>query len=386
MEVTVEKLVYGGYGLARHEGRVLLIPFAAPGDRLVVKIVRDHHSFALASIERIVQASPYRRQPLCPSFQTCGGCQLQHLTYPAQQAAKLAFLRESLSRLAGIQWSQEIELISGPEFEYRLKAQFQIQSTGHHVRLGYFQPESHDLCEIDSCPLLSGPLNEALRRLRLLPASRLRGQRTISLIHGDDQRLATWPAVGLSDSDDVCLRVGEFTYQLDAQSFVQVNRFLLEKMLQMVVDEEGGRCVVDLYCGVGFFTIPLARRFERAIGVDSNPRAVRLAMTNAQRNGTRHARFVAAAVEHWLSQAGEWRSQLDLVLVDPPRPGLSRQARRGLLQLRPARLIYVSCNPTTLARDLKQFRAEGYTLYWLAAIDLFPQTFHIETIAKLQRD
>jgi 23S rRNA (uracil1939-C5)-methyltransferase len=385
MEVRVEKLVYGGLGLARDNGHAVLIPFAAPGDRLEVRPVQEKNGYTLAHIEKIIEPSLHRRLPHCPHFQSCGGCQLQHLNYPAQLDVKREFVRESLKRIGGIDWSSEIPVLSGPEYNYRLRAQLKTEAdeTGH--RLGYFKPGSHQLCEIECCPLLSPRLNDALKQVRLIGFDQLKGKGTIDLVQGEDQQIATHPATSLSNLTTIATRVGEVVYHFDAQTFFQVNRFLLEAMVSLVVNDERGRYGLDLYCGVGFFTIPLGRQFECVTGIEGNPRAVRFAQKNAEQNGVPHIRFVAAPVESWFKRPDRLREPVDLVVVDPPRPGLTRTVLHGLDRLRPARITYVSCNPTTLARDLKHLLAHGYRLTSVTAIDLFPQTFHIETIAKLRR-
>lgn len=385
MDVTVDKLVYGGYGLARHRGEVVFIPFAAPGDRLAVRPVERKKGIIFARIERVLEPSPVRQSPRCPHFQICGGCQFQHLTAAAEREAKSQFIRESLGRLGGIDWPHEIPLVSGPEYEYRLRAQLKIAVHDDRVEVGYFKPASHDLCPIDACPLLSPTLNEALSRLRQLPARSFRGVKTVDLVEGDGGRVATHPVMTPWSVEDVTVSVGEWTYHVDARSFFQVNRFLLEDVLNLAVGSgTRGEGVVDLYCGVGFFSLPLARTFDRVIGVESDAHSVRRARENARRHGLENIEFVVSSVEGWLERNQEARN-IDRVLIDPPRSGLSRRIVRGIIGLGPSMVTYVSCNPTTLARDLNWFQQGGYQLSSLVAIDLFPQTFHIETVAHLVR-
>lgn len=385
MNVTVDKLIYGGYGLARYRGEVVLVPFAAPGDRLVVQPIERKKGFIVARIERILEPSPVRRPPRCPHFQTCGGCQLQHLTATAAREAKSQFVRESLVRLGGIDWPHEIALISGPEYEYRLRTQLKIAVHDDRVEIGYFKPASHELCPIDACPLLSPTLNEALSRLRRLPARSFRGVKTIDLVEGAGGQVATHPVMRPWSVEEVAVSVGEWTYHVDARSFFQVNRFLLGELLNFAVGSETcGEVAVDLYCGVGFFSLPLARSFDRVIGVESDAHSVRWARENARRHGLENIEFVVSSVEGWLER-NRGAGSVGWVLVDPPRSGLSKRIVRGIVGLGPSAVTYISCNPTTLARDLKWFQQGGYRLSSLVAIDLFPQTFHIETVAQLVR-
>jgi 23S rRNA (uracil1939-C5)-methyltransferase len=214
---------------------------------------------------------------------------------------------------------------------------------------------------------------------------RFDNSRAIDLVHGHEEVVATFPDVGLSESDNVLILIDEFRFSVEARTFFQVNRFLLRAVLDAVVATEQGECVLDLYCGVGFFTIPLSCRFDVAIGVESNPWAIRLAEHNAQQNGVSHINFVMAQVEKWLESQRGLSGRVDLIVVDPPRPGLTRKIIKSVARIYPERITYVSCNPTTLARDLKHLLAAGYEIKSLMAIDLFPQTYHIETVAKLQR-
>ncbi len=382
IEVTVERVVYGGAGLARHEGRVLLIPYAAPGDRALVEIVEEHADFARARIVRMVEASPDRRDPPCPYYGTCGGCQLQHLHYAAQRRIKVEVVRESLARIGGILWTEALPLVAAEEFHYRLRAQLKVRVGEGGVEIGYYRPASHELCPIAECPLLSPELNAALLRLRREAPERLSNVPALDLAQGEDGRVVVHP---LDERTTVCWSVGPFAYAFDARTFFQANRFLLADLVHWVTDGEAGERALDLFCGVGFFTLSLARRFTEVIGVEGDPRAVRFARRNARHNGLQNCCFVAERVETWLARPGGAMGPVDLVVLDPPRAGLSRALVRALARLAPERITYVSCNPTTLARDLKWLLADGYVISSIVALDLFPQTFHVETVVKLRR-
>jgi 23S rRNA (uracil1939-C5)-methyltransferase len=385
VEVTVEKLIYGGLGLAHDGGRALFIPLAAPGDRLRVRIIEEKKGYAIAAIEEVLEFSTSRREPPCPYYGICGGCQLQHLSYPAQLQAKVDFIRESLSRIGGIERPHLIQIIHGQEFNYRLRAELKLRTAGDHVQFGYYRPASHDLCEIDHCPLLSTALNDALDRLRAWPAPLFAGTQTIDLAQGQDGQIVTYPLVERNEISEVCWQVDQFTYWFDAQAFFQVNQFLLQDMLKLVVEGEEGDRALDLFCGVGFFSIPLAGHFKTVIGVESDQRAIWFAARNAADNQATNCRLEADSVEHWFVKKGARLESMDLVVVDPPRAGLSKRTAKAVVQLKPERVTYVSCNPTTLARDLKWFLEGGYTISAITALDLFPQTFHVETIVKLHR-
>lgn len=421
IEVEVEKVVYGGDGLARHGGRVLLIPGAAPGDRLRVKIITEKADYARAEIAEIVAPSPDRRPAPCPYYGRCGGCQLQHLRYEAQLRAKVAMVKESLARIAGLHWTDEIRIIPSEEFHYRLRAEVKVDATGDRVRLGYYQPSSHILCEVDRCPLLSPALNQTLSQLRCYPAEAFAGVRAIDLAQSEEGRVAvhppprsfptgTLPGGSSAESSgpvvesasvssltptaerqelfsprELIWRVGGYIYGFDVRTFFQANRFLLSELLDLVIAGEEGERALDLFCGVGFFTLPLADRFALVLGIDSDARAIAHARRNARMNRLSRCRFEAAPVEAWLLAHLSEMVGCDLVVLDPPRTGLTRNAGEALAHMQPRRIIYVSCNPTTLARDVKRLLQHGYDIASITALDLFPQTFHVETVVRLRR-
>ncbi len=382
IEVVVERVVYGGEGLARHGGRVVLIPLTAPGDRALVELTEERSDFARARLVRLLDASPDRRDPICPYYGTCGGCQLQHLHYAAQHRIKRDIVRESLVRLGGLSWPGEIPLIPSEEFRYRLRAQVKVRVSEGRVEIGYYRPASHELCAILECPLLSPELNAALERLRWEAPERFANVRALDLAQGEDGRVVVHP---IGEPMAVSWSVRGITYAFDARTFFQANRFLLAELLGLVTEGEEGERALDLFCGVGFFAVPLARRFAEVIGVESDPRAVRFARLNARAHGVRNCRFVNERVHTWLVREGGRLRPVDLVVLDPPRGGLSRALICALARLMPERITYVSCNPATLARDLKWLLARGYVISSIVALDLFPQTFHVETIVKLRR-
>lgn len=384
-EVTIDKVVYGGDGLAFHEGRAVFVPFAAPGDRLRVQLTDDRKDYLRASIRQILVPSDERRDAPCPYFGRCGGCQLQHLSYPAQLRAKEAFVRESLARIAKLDWSAGLEVISGPEWGYRPRSQFQVECTSGRPKIGYYEAGSHLLCEIDACPLLTDELNACLSDLRGPLGSDLQGVRQIDAVEGSDGTCISSSPGGETSGSSVRMRAGGCEFEISPGSFFQGNRFLLDALIARVVDDHRGRRALDLFCGVGFFTLPLASRFEQVMGIEEQPEAVQLSQRNATLNRVKNCRFVTRRVEDWLAGAVRDRPQFDLVVVDPPRSGLSRSVTRGLGLLAPPRLVYVSCNPATFARDVARLRLENYRLVTLTAVDLFPQTFHVEVIGQLVR-
>jgi 23S rRNA (uracil1939-C5)-methyltransferase len=366
--MTIEKLVFGGEGLARHDGRTVFIPFAAPGDRVGVRIVEERRNFARGEIVEILAPGPARRAPRCRHFGVCGGCDLQHVAYEAQAEAKAGFVRESLRRLGGIDWPGEIPVRTGPEFGYRTRTQLQ-SSAG---RVGYFRAGSHEVVAIGQCPVLVPELEA------LAVATRARDlDGPIHLAAGDAVAVVAAPGAR------VHRRIGGFDLEFGAAAFFQGNRFLAETLVREATSGVCGRLAVDLYAGSGLFTLALAPAFGEVLGIESDRPAAAQGMENAGLNGATNVRFVAADVAAWLARNAAARP--DLVLLDPPRAGTGPLVANAIAALAPPAIHYVSCDPATLARDLRVLVGAGYEIRSVVAVDLFPQTHHVESVVRLAR-
>lgn len=392
-EVRIEKLVYGGDGLAHIGTQAVFVPFAAVGDLLRIRIVSLERNYARGVIDEIIEPSPARRPPPCPHFGVCGGCQLQHLASEAQVEAKVSFLRESLRRLGGINWSGEIAVETAAEFGYRSRAEIKVaRDEAHAPRIGYFRAGTHEVVEVNDCPILIPAANRELRRLHeehgLIPHDATRVYLTagdegviVSPATGEDQRASEVDALGTAAQ-----RIGGLNYSFGVRSFFQGNRLLVERLIEVVVGDTGGRLAVDLYAGVGLFTLQLATRFEQVFAVEGNRLAVSHGIANARANGLVNVRYEGMSVEAWLKYKAISIPRPELVILDPPRAGAGGRVIENLALLKPPHITYVSCDPTTLARDLRLLLDHGYLLASLTALDMFPQTFHVETVAKLTRD
>ena len=385
IEVSIERILPGGAGLAHSGGRTLLVSLAAPGDRVRVVVERTSGRVSFASITEILEPSPARVAPPCPYFGRCGGCDFQQLSYEAQLAAKQEIISDCLRRLARVEISpREIPINGSPlQWQYRARAQWQHDARTH--RLGYFERTSHRVCDVAACPVLSSPLQETFASLRrrmqdkTLPANITELQSVAG-----DEGAALSPPLDDESAREVSLTIEGYTYHFSADGFFQINHELLPALVAAATHEASGTSAVDLYCGVGLFTLPLARRFAHVTGIESNPAAINYACRNLDGARLTNATFECARVGEYLdSHAGEL-APVDLVLLDPPRAGAEAHAIRGILALRPARIVYVSCDPATLARDLRALMQNGYQLESLAAFDMFPQTHHVETIARLK--
>ena len=388
IEVEIERLLPGGVGLAHAEGLTLFVSLAAPGDTVLVKIDRLSGKVAFASIVQIVRPSPVRIEPPCPYFGLCGGCDFQQLNYEAQLEAKVGIIRDCLHRIAKIDPPPGIRMHASPKpWHYRARATWQLDQATD--RLGYFVRGSNDVCDVEYCAVLVPELQQTLEQLHTVPPDQL--PRHIDAVAGDGAVSVAVRAEAVAgfNAPVIGRRIGDKTYYFSAEGFFQINHDLLEPLIQAALGNAKGKTAIDLYCGVGLFTLPLARRFDRVVGVEANAKATEFAQLNIERgfgdNAGSRPEIVTARVGEWLRQHARSFGALDFLLLDPPRTGAENKDIAGILALRPAGIAYVSCDPATLARDLKKLIAGGYSLESVEAFDMFPQTHHVETVARLVR-
>ncbi len=390
IEVVTERIAYGGDAVARFGGIVVFVPLAAPEERLRVRVIEKKRRFARAVIEEVMEPGLSRRSPPCCYVGRCGGCQLQQLTYDAQLAIKSDFIRDSLLRIGGLDWPQQIEVRHAAEFGYRLRAQLKVEKgqTARTVRIGFHRMNSKAVCDIEECPVLVPPLNDGLKAIRQCFQRKTNQQSPLSSeieIAAGNHQVASQPDFFGRTAADIEIKVGEFVYQFSPQTFFQSNAFLLDELVGETVGSETGDLAVDLYAGVGLFTLPLAKRYQRVIGVESDTLAAAYAKSNLARNQIANVDFYSQRVEMWLAEKQRRLplSPVELIVLDPPRTGAAG-ILESLAVLRPHRLCYVSCDPTTLARDVRVLTKLGFQLTRVVAFDLFPQTYHVETVAHFQ--
>lgn len=369
VELRIEKWVYGGAGLARLDGQVALVPFTLPGETVRARVVSRTRSMLRAAPVEIVAPSPDRVAPECPYFGRCGGCHYQHASYETQLTHKREILRETLQRVGKFEVPGEIEMIAAEPYGYRNRVQLHVDG----ARVGYLEAGSHRLCPVDHCPIASPRLNQALRE-NVLGRRFPRRVESIELFTNEAAVQAP-----MSETMPIDYGVGEETYRVGHRSFFQVNRFLVERLVERVTAGAAGHCALDLYAGVGLFSLPLARRFTQVVAVEAGSSAHADLTFNAQQAGL-PVLAERAAAEAYLETMTD---RPDLIVADPPRAGLGKQAVQQLLRIGAPRLVIVSCDPATLARDLAPLLAAGYRIARLTMVDLFPQTYHIETIVDL---
>ncbi len=438
MQLTIEKLVYGGDGLARlpadehGRGKAAFLPFVLEGENVEAVVLEQKPGFARARAEEILSASPRRIEPRCPYFQRCGGCHYQHTSYEHQLEIKAAILKENLRRIAKLELDTELHIHPSSPWNYRNRTRLRIRTVPEFA-LGYYKFNSHELLGVEECPISSPLINRAIAAMCQLgrggkvpngineiefftnaddaqllaevycPADIadavdqfatdfqsalpetcgvvfLEARAGTNEGRGDPQRLA------VSGVDNLTYTTRLASYRVSAGAFFQVNRHLIDELVDIVTGEitDATGTALDLYAGVGLFSSVLSsvpnREFERVIAVESSPTSHADLLYNSPAN----VKAVRATTEQYLENAaGKLRPQL--VVVDPPRSGLGEKVIQGLAKLRAPRVIYVSCDPATLSRDLARLLHLGYRVKKAHLLDLFPQTYHLESVFQLVR-
>jgi tRNA/tmRNA/rRNA uracil-C5-methylase (TrmA/RlmC/RlmD family) len=382
MEINIERILPGGMGLAHADGKTVFVALAAPGDRVRVRVEREQGNVLFAAIEEIVTPSPLRIEPPCPYFGRCGGCDFQQLTYETQLAAKADIIRDCLHRIARLENVPEIVVTPSPnDWRYRMRATWQIDRELR--RVGYYERGSRRVCDVVDCAVLRQELQATLEQVRATEWNDVpRDLKHLDAVSGENG-VSLSPAFAKFETTELALTVRDEIYNYNAGTFFQINPSLLAPMIEFALADAAGEIALDLYCGVGLFTLPLSRQFKRIVGVEANAAAVRFARRNLQRAGLTNASVTNATVTDWFRSGA--RGPVDFVLLDPPRAGAESAVITGILNLNPAQISYVSCDPATLARDLKKLLAGGYALQSILAFDLFPQTHHVETVVRLRR-
>jgi 23S rRNA (uracil1939-C5)-methyltransferase len=422
--IEIEKIVYGGLGMGRVEGKVVFIPFTAPGDRVTAVILKEKKNYLEGRIQTIERASAKRVEPFCRFFGRCGGCQLQHLNYADQISVKAEILQGSLHRLSSQHPFEILPMIlSTQDRAYRLRAQFKGGQSGRKTILGFLELKSHQIVEIDQCPLLFPLANKILQELK----GELRGMegniplREVELFISPDEdkgvlhltgdgpkvfelskkyfrKSALLKGLKLNGSrrvswGDLRLRFllpglaseKPIPVQIQTGSFFQVNPRQNESLIRRIGDWallSGIEGVMDLFCGAGNLTLPLAQKAGKIWGIDSDEKAIATAKENAEENGLQNVIFRAERAGAGAFELLKEMGRIDLAILDPPRAG-AKEVLESLAGLGPKKILYVSCEPPTLIRDLARLGELGYDVTRVQPLDMFPQTYHLEVIAEL---
>jgi 23S rRNA (uracil1939-C5)-methyltransferase len=447
IQLTIDDLAFGGEGVGRLDGYVVFVRGGLPGDTLQVRLTEARGRYGRGLIEAVETASPDRVDPPCPLFGRCGGCRLQHLAYPRQLAFKEKQVRDCLERLAGPGTLEPPEIrpiVAAPApYGYRNKMEFTVLGAPPETRIGLHETERYDvLVDVDRCLLQSDTMNvlldevrrqvharglsvwdpdssQGLLRFVTIREGRHTGEAMVNLVAGspDVETLAPVAealrervsgtasvvlnvnakkasvAVGTEEHlllgrDQITERVGGLAFQVSANSFFQTNTEQAERLFAIVADAaslSGAETVLDLYAGTGAISLLLARRARWVYGIEVASAAVSDAVRNAKVNGIDNCTFLTGEVRHVLPDLIHQGVRGEVAVADPPRAGFHPKALAALVTWAPDRIVYVSCNPATLARDLGDLGRRGYRVEWVQPVDMFPQTPHIEVVARLRR-
>lgn len=451
MLLTIEKLIYGGDGLARipadsaiedapGRGKAVFIPFVLAGEKVEASLTEQKPGFARAKVDTVVEASPHRVQPQCQYFARCGGCHYQHASYEHQLEIKKEILRESLRRAAKLDLPFDIEVHPSLPWNYRNRSRLQVQ-VRPAFNAGYFKLASHELLAVEECPISSPLINRGIAALwqsgrtgkvpegvreveffadaddaQLLLSVGCAGaaRRAAVRAWAEELRAAVPKIAGVvafreanpgnrkmgaqeilvaNGVEHLTYRTQRSSYQVSAGSFFQTNRYLTDELIKVVTAGQSGKLALDLYAGAGLFSTALACDFHHVVSVETSQTSSADLSYNQPSNGE----IVQATTEQYLARAEKTgrvekgASQFhilhkpDLVVVDPPRSGLGERVARSLTTLGAPRVIYVSCDPATLARDLVTLLAAGYRAQQAHLVDFFPQTYHLESVIHLVR-
>ncbi len=391
VEVSIGASAFGGEGVGRIAGQVVFVPFTVPGDRAEVKILEAKKAFARGRALRILQPSAGRIEPRCSVYGRCGGCCYQQLPYERQTSLKEAQVTEAFRRIGGVDAPPVRPILASPlQFRYRDRAEFHFRTEGDgRLRAGFMQWRDRRIVEIEGCEIVHRSIEEKFRAFR----DELRGRRDSPL----NRKVLFWSdggeplsGVGKGRAEEGCVLRGvkEHSFLVPAGGFFQANGSLAGALVDAVVEAcglRGNEVVLDAYSGSGLFALFLAARAGRVVGVERDPDAVRCARRNAERLGVRNADFscgdAAAALR---GEAPLVRPDVDVVVLDPPRIGMGPGTAEGLARLRPKRIVYVSCDPATQARDIRCLTGMGFALRSLQPLDMFPQTSHVEIVGLLE--
>lgn len=382
LELTIKKIVPNGYGLGFADGLTVFVSLAAVGDELRVKINQIKGKTAFAEIVEIIKPSPERIAPPCKYFGRCGGCDFQHLNYQSQLNAKISILNDSLTRIGKINFDGEINIIGSPkEFGYRARVAWHADT--RRKKVGYFQRNSHNVIDVEDCPILTEELQKLLTELRgEIEWESFWGEKVEIEAASAGENVSIYSTEIIEPTEELSFSVKDEKYFYNATSFFQGNPFLIESLIDTALGNVSGKFALDLYCGVGLFTLPLARRFEKVVGIEGYDKAIEFARKNIEHARLENAEVVCENVGEWLA---ENNVEADFVLLDPPRAGTEKETIENILKIAPSEISYVSCDPSTLARDLRVLCENVYEIDSITAIDLFPQTHHIETVVRLKK-
>lgn len=441
--LTIKRLGINGEGVGYYKGQVVFVVGALPSEQVIVKIVDIEKNHAIGEIVHIKKPSAHRQKPSCPKADQCGGCQLLHMSYAGQLQAKQQLVIEAFQKYTKLKPVPVRDIVGMDRpWEYRNKAQYQVGLKDRKLVTGLYAPNSHDLVDLSQCPIQHPKVNQIIRvvskvlhqlgitpynsnrgtgvvRTLVVRVSFTRGEAQLTIVTGTKElprqaelitklREALPQLIGISQNinrdktsvvfgsetrllwgqDKIREGLGAMEFSLSPRAFFQLNPQQTQKLYHFVQEAAAVTkqdTVVDAYCGVGTIALWLAREAKAVRGIEMVPEAVEDARENAQQAGVDDATFVVGKAEEILPQWVKEGFRPDVVTVDPPRSGLDYSLMDAIVRAKPKRLVYVSCNPATLAKNCDYLMHQGYEVKWIQPVDMFPHTAHVECIVKLER-
>lgn len=381
--IKIESIAFGGEGVGRIDNFVAFVPFAAPGDELEIAITQRKKTFLRGRILKIIKPSPFRAKPSCRYYEKCGGCCYQHINYEHQLQIKKKQVQEAFWKIGKIASPPVLEPIAAPKaYHYRGKAQYHAQKVSNDWQIGFLDVSGGNLVNIEHCEIMEETINEKMRVLR-------ENEKLESI---KDEQLTIWSDFpirqpGKKESIVRVVKGGNFLVPRDG--FFQANLYLMDQLVDEVCRLAANNeinTLVDAYCGSGLFSIFLSSCAKNVIGIEINEKSVKYAQINAENAGVKNVKFVCGDVEDVLRKnLLPTEDKIDLIILDPPRSGCEKELLNAIVDLQPLKIIYVSCNPATQARDVKYLNEYSYNLRSLLPVDMFPQTEHIEVIGVMER-
>ncbi len=417
-EIKIDALSYGPYGIGRKEGQAIFVPLTVQGDEAMVRIISEKGNYSTAELSRLLKPSPLRQSPPCPYFARCGGCPWQHIQYKEQLVAKERSVEEALRRIGKLDGFELLPIIgSASEYHYRRRIRLQVDK---RQKVGFHKAFSHEVIEIESCWIAGGDLDRRLTAAREWAGAlrtRIHHLEMVESDEEDDVVFAAQAEAGFARKDDatnvrfldrhkeieglvlfgpgwrrswgkekVAMYLGDGSrIEIDPEVFTQVNREgnkeITRELLRWGEFHDHDR-LLELYCGAGNFTLPMARHAADVVAVEGNHRSIENAKLNSRVNGLDNIRWLHSDVGKWIKHMGERKDKFSKIILNPPRSG-AKGLETALASLNAEKILYLSCNPATLARDLAQFGGSGYRLTRVRPFDLYPHTFHVEALAEL---
>lgn len=386
IELEIDSLSNAGDGIGRVNGWVVFVPFALPGDKVKARIWRNDKNFSSADLIELISAGPHRVSPQCKLFGICGGCQYQHLNYEQQLLWKTRQVADLLRLQAGLQLPVNPAIASPKQYHYRSKItpHFDKPKGENKPAIGFLKAGSRrEVIDVPQCPIAMECINEALplaRKNIYQAASQYKRGATILLRASEGTVISNNNAIA-------CERVGNLEFHFLAGDFFQNNPFILPLFTDYVAHQascDGAEFLVDAYCGSGLFSLSLAHKFKKVLGVEVSETSADWARANARSNNIDHAEFLAADASAIFEKV-DFPAEKTAVVIDPPRKGCTLEFLNQLFAFGPAKVVYVSCNPATQIRDLAEFDKAGYVVTEVQPFDLFPQTKHLECVVTLAK-